>query len=65
MQNESDIQQLSYFTLNQLNEPFFWINEEGTIQHVNPAAIKLSGLKYDEKIIRGSTKKALKMFYKT
>ena len=48
MQNESDIQRLSYFTLNQSNEPFFWIDEEGTIQHVNPAAMKLSGFEYDE-----------------
>ncbi len=48
MQNESDIQRLSYFTLNQSNEPFFWIDEAGTIQHVNPAALKLSGFKYNE-----------------
>ena len=48
MQNESDIQRLSYFTLNQSNEPFFWIDEEGTIQHVNPAAMKLSGFSHDE-----------------
>ena len=48
MQNESDIQRLSYFTLNQSNEPFFWIDETGTIQHVNPAALKLSGFEYDE-----------------
>jgi len=48
MQNDSDIQRLSYFTLNQSNESFFWIDEEGTIQHVNPAATKLLGLEYDE-----------------
>jgi len=48
MQNESDIQRLSYFTLNQSKEPFFWIDEEGTIQHVNPAAMKLSGFEYDK-----------------
>ena len=48
MQNKSDIERLSYFTIEQSNEPFFRINEEGTIQHVNPAAMKLSGLEYDE-----------------
>ena len=48
MQNESDIQRLSYFTLEQSNEPFFWIDEAGTIQHVNPAAMKLSGLEYGD-----------------
>ena len=48
MQNESDIQRLSYFTLTQSKEPFFWIDEAGTIQHVNPAAMKLSGFEYDE-----------------
>ena len=48
MQNSSDIQRLSYFTLNQSNEPFFWIDEEGTIRHVNPAALQLTGFKYDE-----------------
>lgn len=48
MQNDSDIQRLSYFTISQSNEPLFWIDEEGTIRHVNPAAIKLSGFKYDE-----------------
>ncbi|MCB0468414.1 MAG: PAS domain S-box protein [Aequorivita sp.] len=46
MQNESDIQRLSYFTLSQSHEPFFWIDEEGTIEHVNPAAMKLSGFEY-------------------
>ncbi|MCF8360842.1 MAG: sigma 54-interacting transcriptional regulator [Prolixibacteraceae bacterium] len=48
MQNDTDIQKLSYFTLNQSNEPFFWIDKEGTVQHVNPAAMKLSGFEYDE-----------------
>lgn len=48
MQNDSDIQRLSYFTINQSNEPFFWIDEKGNIQHVNEAAIKLSGFEYDE-----------------
>src|SRR6056297_2070623 len=48
MENESDIQRLSYFTLTQSKEPFFWIDEAGTIQHVNSAAMKLSGFEYDE-----------------
>jgi len=48
MQNDSDIQRLSYFTLNQSNEPFFWIDKKGSIQHVNEAALKLSGFEYDE-----------------
>jgi PAS domain S-box-containing protein len=48
MQNDSDIQKLSFFTLNQSNESFFWSDEDGTIQHVNPAALKLFGLEYDE-----------------
>ncbi len=48
MKNDSDIQRLSYFTLNQSNEPFFWIDETGSIQHVNEAATKLSGFEYNE-----------------
>lgn len=48
MENNTDIQRLAYFTLNQLNEPFFWIDAAGTIQHVNPAALKLSGFEYEE-----------------
>jgi PAS domain S-box-containing protein len=48
MHHQEDIQTLSYFTLKQSNEPVFWIDEEGVIQHVNPAAMKLSGFAYDE-----------------
>ena len=48
MQNQDFIQRLSYFTLRQSNEVVFWIDEEGTIQHVNQDGCKFSGFAYDE-----------------
>jgi len=48
MQKKSDIQRVSYFTLSQSTDPLFWIDEEGTIQHVNPATTKLLELEYDK-----------------
>ena len=48
MQQEKYLQQLSYFTIKQSNEPVIWIDSEGTIQHLNEAACKFSGFDYDE-----------------
>ena len=48
MHHHSEIHELSYFTLKQTFAPFFWIDEKGTIQHVNRAAELLSGYQYDD-----------------
>ncbi len=48
MRQERYLQQLSYFTIKQSNEPVIWIDSEGTIQHLNEAACKFSGFDYNE-----------------
>jgi len=52
MNPNSDLHRLSYFTIKQSNEPVIWIDSEGTIHHLNDAACRFSGFKYDELIGR-------------
>lgn len=48
MQNQKDIERLSYHTIFQSNEPVLWVDSEGTIQHLNQAACETSGYSFDE-----------------
>ena len=48
MVSDINIKELSYFTLHKSNEPFLWIDESGTIKHINTALETLFGFSEDE-----------------
>ena len=48
MQYKSNFQKFAYFTLKQSNQPILWIDQDGTILHVNDATCRMSGFNRDE-----------------